>query len=133
MFPTPPMLNLPHQPTSFSECAVLFFALIIGHALADYPLQGDFLATHKNRNYRDPVRQLPEGLWAHCLFAHCLIHAGFVWCITGRVFFGFIELVLHLTLDFLKCEKRTNFHTDQLLHFASKALYVVVIYLGWVS
>ncbi len=127
------MLNLPQDPNTFSECAVLFFALLIGHALADYPLQGNFLATHKNRNYRDPVRQLPEGLWMHCLFAHCLIHAGFAWCITGRVFFGFVELVLHLMLDLLKGEKRIGFQTDQFLHTASKVLYVVAIQQAWVA
>jgi hypothetical protein len=127
------MLNLPLHPHTFSECIVLFFALIIGHAFADYPLQGDFLATHKNRNYRDPVRQLPAGLWVHCLFAHCLIHAGFVWMITGQVFFGFVELVLHMILDLLKCEKRIGYHTDQLLHAASKALYVVALQQAWVA
>ena len=82
------MLNLAHYPNTFGDCAALFFALLIGHALGDYPLQGEFLALHKDRNYQDPVRHLPKGLWVHCLFAHSLIHAGCVWFITGRVFFG---------------------------------------------
>src|SRR6186713_2016353 len=107
------MLNLAHSPITYADCATLFFALLIGHAMADYPLQGEFLALHKDRNYRDPVRQLPQGLWMHCLFAHSLIHAGFVWFITGRVFLGIVELVVHMFLDFLKCQKRTEFHTDQ--------------------
>ena len=127
------MLNLAQHPNTFGECAALFFALLIGHALADYPLQGDFLALHKDRHYRDPARPLPVGLWVHCLFAHCLIHAGFVWFITGRLFFGFAELVLHLIFDFLKCEKRTGFHTDQVLHAASKALYVIALQQAWVA
>jgi hypothetical protein len=127
------MLNLAQHPSTFGECATLFFALLIGHAFADYPLQGDFLALHKTRTYRDPARQLPEGLWVHCLFAHGLIHAGFVWCITGRVFFGFTELVVHMILDFVKSEKRTGYHTDQLLHVTSKALYVLAIQQAWVA
>jgi hypothetical protein len=127
------MLNLAHHPTTFGDCAALFFALLIGHALADYPLQGEFLAIHKDRNFRDPVRRLPEGLWMHCLFAHSLVHAGFVWLITGRVFFGVVELVLHIVLDFLKCEKRTSFHTDQFLHATSKALYVLALQQAWVA
>lgn len=126
------MLHLQH-PNTFGECAALFFALLIGHALADYPLQGDFLALHKQRTYRDPTRHLPEGLWIHCLVAHSLIHAGCVWLVTGRVFFGFVELLLHITLDFLKGEKRTGFHTDQALHVASKVLYVIAIRMAWVA
>ena len=127
------MLNLAQYPNTFGDCATLFFALLIGHALADYPLQGDFLARHKERNYHDPDRQLPEGLWVHCLVAHSLVHAGFVWCITGRVFFGFAELVVHILLDLVKGEKRTSFHTDQLLHVASKVLYIVALQQAWVA
>ena len=127
------MLNLADQPSTYGDCAALFFALLIGHAFADYPLQGRFLALHKDRNYHDPDCRRPDGLWIHCLFAHSLIHAGFVWFITGRVFLGFVELVIHLLLDLLKCEKRTSFHIDQLLHVASKALYVLALQQGWVA
>lgn len=131
--PRPPMLNLAQHPTTYGDCAALFFALLIGHAFADFPLQGNFLARHKDRHYRDPDRQFPDGLWVHCLFAHCLIHAGFVWSITGRVSLGLAELVLHMIFDLLKCEKRTGFHADQLLHVASKALYVLALQRGWVA
>lgn len=127
------LFNLAPHPSTYADCATLFFALLIGHAFADYPLQGNFLALHKNRHYQDPERKLPDGLWVHCLFAHSLIQAGFVWMITGRVVLGVAELVLHLVLDVLKCEDRTNIHTDQLFHVLCKAGYVLAIQQAWVA
>lgn len=125
------MLNLA-SPHTLAQAFTLFFALLIGHALADYPLQGDFLALHKDRHYKDTARALPPGIWVHCLLNHSLIHAGFVWLITGNVVLGLLELVLHATIDFIKCEKLTGFHLDQMLHIATKALFVVMIMQGWV-
>lgn len=125
------MLNLA-PPHTLAQGLTLFFALLIGHALADYPLQGNYLALHKNRHYKDPARDLPPGIWVHCLINHSLIHAGFVWFITGSVILGLMELVFHAIIDFIKCEKITNYHTDQFLHVACKALYVALIMLGWV-
>jgi hypothetical protein len=119
-------------PLTLAQGLSLFFALLIGHALADYPLQGDFLALHKNRHYNSNAQGFPPGVWLHCLISHALIHAGFVWLITGNVILGLCELVLHTLIDFIKCEKLTNFHTDQALHVLSKALFVVMIMQGWV-
>jgi hypothetical protein len=126
------MLDLVQSPQTLAQGATLLFALVIGHALADYPLQGDFLALHKNRHYKDPSRKLPSGIWFHCLIAHGLIHAGFVWVISGRVILGVAELVLHVGLDFIKSDGRTSYHTDQALHIISKAIFVLAIMKGWV-
>ncbi len=65
--------------------------------------------------------------------AHCLIHAGFVWLITGSALLGLIEFVVHFIIDVIKCENRTSFQTDQWLHLLSKAIYVIVIWLGLVG
>jgi len=128
------MLDLTQTPQSVIEGLILLFALVIGHVIADYPLQSDFLATHKNRHYRPADgREQPHGLWFHCLLAHSLIHAGFVWLITGRVAFGLMELMFHFILDTAKCEKKTSFHADQLLHVMCKAIYVIAIMRGWVQ
>jgi Protein of unknown function (DUF3307) len=126
------MHELAH-PQTLAQGMQLFFALLIGHALADYPLQGEFLALHKNRHYKDNSRTMPPGLWVHCLAAHCLIQAGFVWVITGRFIFAMIEFVVHLVLDFIKCENISGYHTDQLLHCATKAIFVTALLQGWVS
>ncbi len=108
----------------------MLFALIIGHALADYPLQGKFLAIRKNRHIK-PLEyggDVPGIIWVYCLSAHSLVHAGAVWLVTGSVVFGFIEFVVHWLIDFAKCEKWTTFHQDQGLHLLSKVIYVAVIF-----
>jgi hypothetical protein len=104
----------------------LLFKLMIGHALADYPLQNDAMAKGKNRHnppYGLPPGQKPCQVWFHYLIAHALIHAGVVWIITGSVGFALAELVLHWMIDFAKCENWTNPHQDQLLHIGCKVVY----------
>lgn len=113
---------------------LLFFAMLIGHAVADYPLQGDFLAKAKSR-HADPgvwfgERSPPRGLWVHALSAHAMIHAGAVWLVTGSPLLALVEAVLHWLIDFVKCEGLTDFNTDQLLHLLCKAAYATVIAAG---
>jgi hypothetical protein len=128
-----PMLPFSQNPQSLTEGLILLFALIIGHALADYPLQGDFLAIHKNRHVSQAASSVfPDKLWIHCLLAHSLIHAGFVWLISGQVVFALAEVVLHFVLDFVKCERWTSYTMDQVLHGLCKVAYVVVVMMGWV-
>ncbi|NNE93130.1 MAG: DUF3307 domain-containing protein [Verrucomicrobiales bacterium] len=119
----------------FSTALILFFALAIGHALADFPLQGEFLSIGKNRNIPAPKLadgdESPKRLWIYLMSAHSLIHAGFVWMITGSALLGFFEFVLHWIIDALKCEGRTTFETDQLLHLLSKVLYIAILAMGW--
>jgi hypothetical protein len=125
----PAMLEFTQHPQTLAQGLVLLFALVIGHSIADYPLQGDFLAIHKNRHVKHPAhsRDFPPTLWIHCLLAHSLIHAGFVWIITGNVLFALMETVLHFIIDAVKCERLTSYHTDQFLHFGCKMLYVALI------
>ncbi len=123
------LLQSSPTPESMGPWALLF-ALIIGHALADYPLQGKFLAIRKNRHIK-PLEygaDVPSAIWVYCLSAHSLVHAGAVWVVTDSPLFGFIEFVVHWAIDFAKCEKWTNFHTDQGLHLLSKLIYVAVLY-----
>lgn len=120
--------------TDFSSAMVLFFALAIGHAFADFPLQGDFLSKGKNRHVEPPQladgKGSPKDLWIYLMTAHCLIHAGFVWVITGSVVFALAEMVAHWIIDALKCEGRTSFALDQWLHLATKLVFVLIIWLG---
>jgi len=130
----PFIFDLTQNPQTIVEGLKLFFALMIGHALADYPLQGEYLALHKNRHYVDASnREEPSGLWIHCLLAHSLIHAGLVWLITGRSILALAEFVLHAILDTAKCEHKTSYHTDQMLHLLCKVVYVILITLSWVA
>jgi len=107
-----------------------FFQLLIGHALADYPLQGEAMAKGKNRNnppHGVPAGQKPVKVWFHYLTAHALIHSGAVLLVTGNYYLALAELVLHWIIDFAKCENWTNPHVDQLLHIGCKVGYVVAL------
>lgn len=91
--------------------------LIVGHAICDYPLQGDFLA--RGKNHKAPIPGIP---WQVCLAAHSIIHGGAVTLITGSVLFGVIEALTHALFDHQKCEGVIDFNTDQLLHTQVKIL-----------
>lgn len=123
--------------TDLGSALSLFFAFCIGHALADFPLQGEFLAHGKNRHLTPPIlasgNEPPKSIWLYCLTAHCLIHAGFVWLITGSALLAFIELVVHWIIDALKSEGKFDFGTDQWLHVITKVVYVVLIWQGLFS
>lgn len=108
--------------------AVVLFALFIGHAICDHPLQGEFLALHKSRHHRSEGQTAT--IWPWCLASHSLIHAGAVWIVTGCPTLAAIELVAHAVIDFLKAENLTNIHIDQLLHGLCKVAYVMAIALG---
>lgn len=96
--------------------------LIVGHALADYPLQGEFLSRAKN--HHKPIPGVP---WWQALLAHSTIHAGFVGVITGSFWLGLAELVIHAATDHAKCAGRISFGTDQAIHVACKVLWVVIL------
>lgn len=114
---------------------ILFFWLMVGHALADYPLQGDFLARAKCRC----ATSFP---WQIALTAHAMIHAGFVAGLTGSIYLGLGELVLHWIIDYAKCEgwlmyfgplrnedaaSRRALWIDQALHAVCKAAWAVLV------
>lgn len=118
----------------------LTFMLLFVHLIADYPLQGDFLAKAKNR--KAPIPGVP---WRLAMVSHAGIHAGFVWLVTvsfahalfPRVSplmilqicfaFAFIEFVLHYVIDDLKCCGMISFTGDQSAHVACKMLYAFIL------
>ena len=100
--------------------AAIFFALVIAHALADYPLQSAYMAQQKDR-----VEANSTSEWLVALLAHCVIHAGAVWLVTGNIYLGLIELVLHILIDTGKSKKLYGLAIDQILHLLCKAGYVI--------
>lgn len=118
---------LPFPPATSYEAIQVLFLLFAGHAVMDYPLQGEFLSTCKNRHLlhklQDPSR--PRSIWPWCMTAHCLIHALAVWVITGCFITSLVEFVLHWIIDFAKCENLTTFNQDQALHYLCKIAYVI--------
>lgn len=95
----------------------ILFLLLVGHWLADYPLQGDFLANAKQKG---PLR-------LYHLIAHSGIHGGFVMIITGSWILGLTEWILHTIIDELKVKGKTNFALDQTLHILCKIGYVAIL------
>lgn len=104
-----------------TDTPTLVLLLLAGHALADYPLQGDFLATAKNRN-----TEVGKVFWPHALFAHALIHGGFVVCLTGQFALGLCEAAIHAVTDWLKCEGKISLNTDQAVHVLCKLLWAAI-------
>lgn len=100
---------------------LMLFLLLGWHALADYPLQGDFLARAKNR-----TAAIPGVPWYQALLAHALIHAAGVVVLTGSISLGLCELVAHALIDDAKCRGRLSFNADQLLHLACKVVWAVI-------
>ncbi|BCP56252.1 hypothetical protein K32_48690 [Kaistia sp. 32K] len=107
------------------DFATLVFFLLVGHSLADYPLQSDFLAQAKNRH-----TALGQVFWPHALFAHSMIHGGFVALITGQLWLGVTEAVVHGVTDWLKCEGKISLNVDQAIHIGCKVLWAAIVALG---
>ncbi|MCF6312444.1 MAG: DUF3307 domain-containing protein [Verrucomicrobiales bacterium] len=121
---------------SLLSAAVIFFALMIGHSLADFPLQGEFLSITKNRRFQPPAGgkyPVSPRLWIYTLTVHCLIQAGAVWAVTTSPLLAFIEFIVHWLIDFVKCEGGTGFEFDQWLHIGTKIVYVILIWQGLVT
>ena len=103
----------------------LFAAFVVMHALADFPLQSEYLARQKSR-----ASATSRGDWLVALSAHCVIHAGGVWLVSGSLAVAAVEFTLHCLIDIAKGEGKFNLVTDQLLHLGCKLAYVLVLAYG---
>lgn len=101
--------------------------MLIGHALADYPLQGDWLSKAKNQT----LNLVPgEAIWPGALICHAMIHAGAVKLATGSWLLASAELIAHAAIDHTKCAGRLSYNQDQALHVACKVLWAVLLLTG---
>lgn len=109
----------------------LWFVLVLGHFVADYPLQSDFIAKGKNR-FRPvdpasiPPGQTPMLVWPWVLTAHAGTHAAAVYLILGSPVLAACELVAHWLIDYGKCANRYGIHVDQGAHIVCKLLWAVI-------
>jgi hypothetical protein len=101
--------------------------LFIGHALADYPLQGAWLAKAKN-----PSMTLPGGerIWVMAMLSHTAIHAGAVRLVTGSWLLAGLEFVAHTWIDYLKCRVWISYNQDQLAHVFCKIVWACLFAWG---
>ncbi len=106
------------------DAFVLFMALATAHFVADYPLQGDWLSKAKN-----PYLTIIPGetIWPLAMLGHALIHAAFVYGLTGSALLAAAETVAHMLIDAAKCAGRIGYNTDQFAHLACKAFYVAAM------
>lgn len=100
---------------------MLLIALLVAHALADYPLQGDFLSKAKNR-----LAPIPGVPWYQALGAHAVIQGGLVALLTGMPLLGLAEALIHAATDDAKCAGRISFNTDQAIHIGCKLAWAMI-------
>lgn len=110
------------------------FALLMGHAIADFGLQSDAMAKGKNRNRPVDMSIVPPGqkyqvTWFYWLTAHSLIHGAAVGIVTGSFIYALVETVMHWLIDFGKCESWYGIHEDQVAHFLCKVVYATCLVL----
>lgn len=100
----------------------LFALLAMGHFVADFALQSDRMAVEKcpGKDHTLP--------WPWWLLAHSGIHAFFVTWLTGVVWLGLAEWVLHALIDYGKCRHRYGMAVDQLLHMVCKMIWVLILF-----
>lgn len=98
--------------------------MLIGHAVADYPLQGDWLSKAKN-----PTLVLVPGevIWPMALLCHSAIHAGAVKLATGSWLLAAAEFLAHTAIDYGKCRGFVTYNQDQAAHFACKLCWAGVL------
>ena len=99
----------------------LVILLLLGHFVADYPLQTDRIATEKCPGC-DKVLS-----WRWWLTAHAATHGFLVACITGMPLLGLAETVAHIVTDLGKCKGLYPLGTDQALHLGAKVVWVLIV------
>jgi hypothetical protein len=107
---------------SSSPALSMFLLLVLWHYLADYPLQGDFIARAKN-----PVAPIDGVPWMQVMIAHCAIHAAGAGFVTDSLWVVVVEFVTHGVTDYAKCRGWIDYNVDQGLHLGLKFLYVAVL------
>jgi hypothetical protein len=107
---------------SFWSILGLLLAMLAMHALADFPLQGPYIASVKNHNTPDP-----HAPWWYMMSVHAMIHAGMVLAATGSVIISLVEFGIHWLTDHQKCSGEITYLEDQVTHILLKVLYVAII------
>ena len=106
------------------DAVELFFQFCVMHAVLDFMLQPNIMASAKGRDSKYHLkgnRDFPA--WYYWLGAHSLGHGGAVYLVSGNAIIGIVETFLHGVIDHLKCERKTSLAVDQAMHFACKAVY----------
>jgi Protein of unknown function (DUF3307) len=108
----------------------VFFFLLAGHALADYPLQTGAIAICKCRHANHPLQK--EVPWYYWMLSHALVILKW-WGYSPdtAIIFGIMETVIHFIIDVGKCEKFYGIAVDQALHVICKVLWCTLLATTW--
>ena len=94
----------------------IFVHLLLGHCLADYPLQGDFLANIKGKNTF--LLMIHSAIWA-CIIWSILNYHG----LASTFVEFFVLFIWHMVIDKWKCSRpdktkalTTDLYIDQAAH-----------------
>jgi hypothetical protein len=117
----------------------MLFFLLAGHALMDFALQSDAMATCKCRKADLPLQKAVP--WYYWLTAHAVLHgaavgvvvAWFGYAMPLAVAFAVSETVAHWLADYAKCEGMTGIHGDQFIHVACKVAWWALLAGGVVT
>lgn len=114
----------------------MLFFLLAGHALMDFALQSDAMATCKCRKADLPLQKAVP--WYYWLTAHALLHGAAVGVVVAwfgypmhlAVGYAVAETVVHWVADYAKCANLTNIHGDQFIHVISKVVWWALLTQG---
>ena len=103
----------------------LLILLILGHFLADFPLQGDKMAVEKC-----PGKDVTLD-WRWWLSAHAGTHGLVVSVLTGIPLLGVAEMIAHGLIDYGKCRFGYKLIVDQAMHWVCKLIWVGCVVAIW--
>jgi hypothetical protein len=108
----------------FAQALSLLLALLVGHAIADGPLQRMFRLHQQKRR----LRQAGGLWWPTALTLHAGTQGVFVALLTGSGWLGLAEMVCHAVTDLVKAEGYINTIQDQAIHVVCKVVWVILIW-----
>lgn len=100
----------------------IFASLLIGHAIADYALQTEWVARAKQPGFRFGG----EVIWPGVLACHAAIHAGAVKLATGSWPLACLEFAAHAAIDYARGRGRLSYNADQMAHVGCKVLWTAL-------
>lgn len=102
------------------QAGILFALMLVGHWIADAPLQPPLLSSAKRAGW------VPNFPWQKALAIHAGLHAGMVAAITGLWWLGLFEWACHASIDAAKCRGRIGTVVDQGLHALCKLAWALL-------
>ncbi len=101
--------------------------LLCAHVLTDYILQPEWMMHHKDPTTLEYHDELDSkyGPWWWSMLAHSVLNGAAVAGITGNLWLGMAEIILHFITDTMKCLGIINAWQDQNIHISSKLIWVL--------